>query len=109
MIQDRGKIKWRGMMLSEHVQALNDWRQEDGMMKRPELDEWDLRGIQEEIEAASKRKCQTRIETWIDGRLIPYQGTIEEIDTRSQCIMLEDPFGLQRIPVADIFLVRCIN
>lgn len=109
MIRDRGNIKWTAMMLPEHVAKLRDWMDKDRYIERPVLEDFDLQSIQEEIEVAYKRKCQTLLKTWIDGKIIPYQGTIEKIDIHSKCIILEDPFGIERIPVADVISVQCID
>ncbi|WP_399632627.1 YolD-like family protein [Sporosarcina sp. SG10008] len=50
MIRDR--IKWTAMMLSEHIRELRIWMKEDNYKERPELDNYDLQGIQEEVEVA---------------------------------------------------------
>lgn len=55
MIKDRGSIKWQGMMLPEHVAKINYWRNKR-YEERPQLDDFDLQSIQEEIESAYTRK-----------------------------------------------------
>ena len=74
--RDRGRIKWTAMMLPEHVSALREWQEEDILGDRPELNEWDLQLIQEEIEFAYKRKCQTLIRTWENGKITEFQGEL---------------------------------
>ena len=67
--------KWQGMMLTEHVKMIKDWKIETEMVKRPNLEEWELYLIQEEIEIAFRSKCQTHFKMWIDGNIIERQGT----------------------------------
>lgn len=109
MIRDRGNIKWTAMMLPEHVAELRKWMNEDRYAKRPELNEWDLQAIQEEIERAYKRKCETLIKTWANGYILPHQGIIAEMDVLKKCIVLEDPFGFETILVEDIINVQSIE
>ncbi|MEK5038745.1 YolD-like family protein [Sporosarcina sp. FSL K6-3457] len=102
MIRDRGSIKWQGMMLPEHVAEITDWRNEQYYEERPQLDDLDLQSIQEEIEAAHKRRCQVLIITWKDGEFMMRGGIIVEINIQSMCIFLDNPFGIERIAVSDI-------
>lgn len=108
-IKDRGRIKWTAMMLPEHLTELRDWYAEDDLTVRPKLTEWDLAAIQEEIEIAYKRKCETLIKTWRDGRIIEYQGIIEAIDLHNKAILLADPFGDMWIQIEGIISVQSID
>ena len=101
-ICDRGNIKWQGMMLPEHVAKINDWRTKDQYEERPELDEFDLQSIQEEIESVYKRKCLILIITWANGKFSMRGGIIEEINVQSEYIMLDSPFGVEKIMASDI-------
>ena len=107
MIRDRGNIKWTAMMLPEHIVELNNWMDKDHYEERPELSDWNLQSIQEEIEVSYLRKCETLIKTWKDGKVKTRWGTIEVLDLRSECIVLDNPFGPERIPVSDIIGVQC--
>lgn len=109
MIRDRGNIKWTAMMLPEHVKELREWMDEDHHTMKPELTEWDLQIIQEELEMVYKRKCETLIKTWKDGRMIHHQGIIVDIDILRKCIVLEDPFGFDALLVEDIISVQSIE
>ena len=101
-IRDRGNIKWQGLMIPEHVIKINDWRAKERYEERPELNDFDLEAIQEEIEAAHKRKCQVLIITWSNGKFTMRGGVITEINVKSMYIVLDDPFGNERIYVKDI-------
>ena len=59
---------------------LRKWMDQDNYTERPELNEWDLQSIQEELELAYKRQCETLIKTWDNGRIIQHHGIVEDID-----------------------------
>lgn len=108
-IKDRGRIKWTAMILPEHLAELRNWHTEDDLTARPELTEWDLAAIQEEIEIAYRRKCETLIKTWRNNRIIEYQGIIETIDLHSKAILLADLFGDIRISIEQIISAQSVN
>ena len=108
-IKDRGSTKWQGMFLTEHVQMLREWREEDKLVPKPDLDEWDLQYIQEELEIAMKRKCEVRIQSWKDGKYHYHKGTIEAMDINSKTVVYDDPFGLHRLPVEEITAINLLD
>ena len=107
--RDRGRIKWTAMMLTEHVQKLREWMDEDDYEERPLLGEFDLQLIQEEIELAYKSKCQVLIKIWSDGHLEKHRGIIEGIDFQLMMIALNVSPKLERISVKDIVGVQNIT
>ena len=107
--RDRGRIKWTAMMLTEHVQKLREWTNEDDYEERPSLDEFDLQLIQDEIELAYKSKGQVLIKTWNNGHLEKHRGIIEGIDFQLMMIVLNVSPGLERISVKDIVGVQNIS
>ena len=109
MIQDRGNIKWTAMMLLEHVKMLRGWQEDNELTERPELDEFELTLLAEEIERAHKGKSDVKLTRWKDGRLIDDYGKIMTIDTPSKTIVLDDPFGTRRYDFADITAVSIIE
>ncbi|MEK4403945.1 YolD-like family protein [Sporosarcina sp. FSL K6-6792] len=109
MIRDRGNSKWTAMMLSEHVRELRKWMDQDNYTERPELNEWDLQSIQEELELAYKSQCETLIKTWESGRIIQHHGIVEDIDLRGLCIELKNPLGTEIIRVAAITNVQSLE
>lgn len=108
-IKDRGAIKWQGMFLTEHVQMLREWGEEDKKILKPGLNEWDLQAIQEELEIAMKRKCEVRIQSWKDDKFHYHKGTIEDMDFQSKTIVYEDPFGLHRLLVEEITAINLLD
>lgn len=104
--RDRGKIKWTALMLPEHITKLREWQAEDNHVKRPELSEWDLEVINEELVRAQQRNCQTLIKTWKEGIILSFQGTLERLDMQKQIVFLEDPFGMVHISAQEIISVQ---
>ncbi|MBO0588175.1 MULTISPECIES: YolD-like family protein [unclassified Sporosarcina] len=108
-IRDRGTKKWRGLMLTEHVQAVKDWKESDGKVERPQFDEWELESIQLELELAYKRQSEAKVSTWRKGKLITYTGKISVLDHRLSLISIEGPFGDDKIPVVDVIKVQSMD
>jgi hypothetical protein len=106
-IRDRGTKKWTAMMLSEHLVELRKWLKEDNYEERPELDDFDLQAIQKEVEVAYKRKCLTFVKSWDKSNIILHSGVIKEINAQSMCVMIDGPFGTDRMPVSNIIGVQC--
>ena len=71
-IHDCGTKKWTmAMMLPEHVETFKKWMDED----HPQLDDFDLENIiQESIDIAYKRRCETHVATWGNGEIWHYGG-----------------------------------
>ncbi|QTD41965.1 YolD-like family protein [Sporosarcina sp. Te-1] len=105
-MKERGAIKWTSLMLPEHIVQLREWQAEDSTVERPDLTDWNLDAIQEEIEIAYKHKCNAWVQNWQSGKITKYFGTIEEIDIHSKSIILADPFGVERIKWVDIISVQ---
>ena len=108
-IKDRGSIKWQGMFLPEHVEMLRDWKEESKRIPKPELDEWDLRFIQEEVEIAMKSKSEVLIQSWKEHKFHYHRGTIEDMDPQRREILYDDPFGLHRLPIDEIVAISIVG
>lgn len=108
--RDRGTKKWAmAMMLPEHVVKLRNWMDEDHYEERPILNEWDLQNIQEGLEIAFTRKCESMVTTWENGKIMRRGGVITEINVKLMHIVLDSPFGIDRISVNDIVGVQCVD
>lgn len=105
MIRDRGNIKWTAMMLPEHLRELRKWQVEDDLVKRPDLSEWDLQQIQQEIDRAIRSRKLTEVQTWRDGILHRHIGVIVSADISSQRIRLDEGW----IVVAEIVSVNVLE
>ena len=100
-IKDRGRIKWTAMMLPEHVEMLREWQQEDRYNSKPELDEFDLEAIFEEIQLAYRRQCDAEIRIWREGSQT-FTGVITAIDLRLQKLHLDTGLHTQKLSFTEI-------
>lgn len=105
-IKDRGTLKWQGMFLTEHVQMLREWREEDKKIPKPNLDEYDMQLINEEMDLALKRECNIIIHTWKDWKITRHHGKIAEINLKRRELILEDPFKSHRLSLDEIVSVN---
>ncbi|MDV6377173.1 YolD-like family protein [Sporosarcina sp. GW1-11] len=104
--RDRGSIKWTSLMLPEHLERLREWQQADDYIERPVLTDWELQAMQETLDVASRRRCEVYLKTWHDGEVRYHQGVIEALNLQSAVIILRDPFGTEKIQVANIIDVQ---
>ena len=107
--RDRGNKKWTAMMLTEHVELLRQWHDEDEFTERPELDEWELTLLAEEVERAHKGKSDVKLTHWKDGKLLDDYGKVITIDNTSKSIVLDDPFSTTRHQFGDIVAISIID
>lgn len=107
-IKDRGSIKWTAMMLPEHIQMLRDWQKEDRCNQKPDLDDFDLEAIYEEIQLADKRQCAIEIRVW-RGQAQHFSGTITAIDLNTRFLFLDTGLGTQKIPFFEITGAKTID
>ena len=108
-LQDRGMMKWQGMMLTEHVAMLKSYNHEIKMTPRPDLDEWDYDAINHTLDMAIKSKADTKVKLWRDGQFIYKRGIVENVDLRRRVIELEDPFSLLQLKLDEIVDVTIMD
>jgi len=108
-LQDRGMMKWQGMMLTEHVTMLRSYKHEIKMTPRPDLDEWDYDAINHTLDMAIKSKADTKVKLWRDGQFIYKRGIVENVDLRRRVIELEDPFSFLQLKLDEIVDVTIMD
>lgn len=108
-IKDRGMKKWQGLMLTEHVTRIKEWKAEDNYVQQTLLDDWEQALIQEEIEVAYKRQCVAEVTVWRSRKIWSYVGKLTELNVQRKSLSVEGPFGHDSIPVADIVKVTCVD
>lgn len=108
-IKDRGIIKWQGMMLTEHLEMIRAWYEEDKHDVKPDLDEDDLQLLQEELDLAAQRKCQVKLKSWKDKKFHYHIGIVQELNAHSRSIVYEDPEGLHRLPKNELVGIWLID
>ncbi len=102
-LKDRGNKKWTAMMLTEHVTELRKNEENYDKVERPQLDEYDLQAMQEEIDRAMASKSETRFTTWLNGTLHYHRGVLEKVNR--DWLVYEDPFGSHRINTSELVSV----
>ncbi|WP_341963503.1 YolD-like family protein (plasmid) [Planococcus maritimus] len=108
-VSDRGLIKWQGMLLTEHVRLIKAFYEEQDQVPKPELTEYDLQAIQEEVEIAMSRRCEVQLKTWKNGAFLTHTGVIQEIDLRNGQLIYEDESGRQRLPVKSLVGIQLVD
>lgn len=90
MNRDRGTIKWNAMMLPEHVKLLREWQAEDKLVTKPELDEWALQELSEQLINAYQNMLEIEMKIWESQTIYKVRGKIEKIQPEKQQLQLED-------------------
>ncbi len=90
MIRDRGNIKWTAMMLPEHVKLLREWQEQDQYVKKPELDEWALQELSEQLQLAYNQKSEVELKVWEEKQVYKVTGVIAKLNTSNAKLYFED-------------------
>ncbi|MFC7685901.1 YolD-like family protein [Ureibacillus sp. GCM10028918] len=90
MIRDRGNIKWNAMMLPEHVKMLRDWHEKDDDVEKPELDEWALQELSEQLQIAYKNNDEVELKVWENRNVYNVSGKITQLNIPNSALYLED-------------------
>lgn len=107
-IKDRGSIKWTAMMLPEHVQLLREERDEDRYNVRPQLNDFDLEAIQDEIQIAFKSRSTIELRIWRTTAQF-FTGRIILIDPRLLLLHLDTGLQLQKIAFNEITGIKILD
>ncbi|WP_391209200.1 YolD-like family protein [Psychrobacillus sp. L4] len=108
-LRDRGSKKWVAMMLPEHLKLVREYIEDQKKTPRPQLDEWDLDIIQENIQIAMKRNVELEIKTWNSGVFISHMGKLTWVDLKRRVIEMEDLFKSYVIQLDDIVDVTVLE
>lgn len=108
-LRDRGMMKWQGMMLTEHVNLLKAWYEEEEHIPEPNLNEFDLQLLQGDLEVAMKRKSMVKLKTWRDKKVYEHVGMFETVDSHSRYAVYSDSSGMKRVPINEIFSVELLD
>ncbi|MFX3672853.1 MAG: YolD-like family protein [Paenisporosarcina sp.] len=106
-MRDRGSIKWTAMMLPEHTAQLREDVANYNKVERPQLDEYDLQTLHEEIERAIISKAETKTTTWRDGEFSHIRGVIEEITPK--WLIIDGPFGSMSVSLDSVVGVMLLE
>ncbi|MFY3793034.1 YolD-like family protein [Ureibacillus sp. MALMAid1270] len=106
MIRDRGNIKWTAMMLPEHVKLLRDWQEQDKYVKKPELDEWALQELSEQMQLAYNQKKEVELKVWEEKQIYKATGVIAKLNPTNATLHLEDG---RTLPFQSIFGISFVT
>lgn len=109
MNRDRGTIKWTSLMLPEHIKELRTWKREDQQTKKPQLDNYELELVSDEIMRAYTSVSSIKLTYWREGLLQDDYGKIVTIDMNSRSLILEDPFTTNRYTFDEITAVQVLD
>lgn len=104
MLRDRGTIKWTAMMLTEHVELLREWHEEDKKQEpstpsEQQYEQWNYI-LSQALE--SNEQVTIQYEWYNDVKRV--EGFIQKIDMTSRDICLLDLQGQQhRIAFTSIY------
>ena len=84
MNRDRGNIKWNALMLPEHVKLLREWKAEDSKTEKPELTQWQLEEINNELQWAYEGKYPITVTYWQDEKLHTFTSVIAHYKQHEQ-------------------------
>lgn len=90
MNKDRGTIKWNAMMLPEHVKLLREWQSEDMLVEKPELDEWALQEMSEQLATAYEQQLEIELKIWETTALYNVRGKIVNIYSDKQQLHMQN-------------------
>ena len=105
--RDRGSIKWTAMMLPEHTMQLREDKANYEKVSKPQLDEYDLQTLQEEIDRAIISKSESRTTTWRDGEFSHIPGVIKEMNHEN--LVIDGPYGLMRVSLDSVVGVMLLE
>lgn len=98
MIRDRGNIKWNALMLPEHVSLLREWKKQDQYIEKPQLDEWALQELSEQLQLTYEQKVEVELKIWNEKKIFKVTGVISKLDERNGELYLENgrhyPFNM---------------
>ncbi|MFJ8262734.1 YolD-like family protein [Rummeliibacillus sp. NPDC094406] len=99
-LKDRGNIKWSmAMMMPEHVALLQKEREKENYITKPELDEWELEDMQQNLIMALNSKIELEYKVWNDGKFDFHRGVITRINEQTKEFYYSDPFLNIRGPI----------
>lgn len=109
MLKDRGTIKWTSMMLTEHVQLLKQWEQEERFIEKPDLTSWELEDLQQIIEQAARTQQQLELMIWTNGQQYSYLGAIKKLNIERQELHFETLTETKQFSLTSIIVARLLD
>ena len=96
-IRDRGKLKWQGFFIPEHVKMLQDLKIDDQKLDKPIIDEYQIEEFEQRICLAMEYSYRVTIKTWESGFFKVYKGLIHRLDEINRILFLEQEERIVRL------------
>ncbi|MBB5174874.1 YolD-like family protein [Texcoconibacillus texcoconensis] len=90
--QDRGLLKWQGMMLPEHVQRLNEWETEKKKATKPMVDEQQFIEMEYTIAQSIAENKPVHVTYWEDGSFYALTGHIRTMSYETKHLKVVDQY-----------------
>ncbi|RCW57457.1 MULTISPECIES: YolD-like family protein [Halanaerobium] len=87
--KDRGNKKWNSLMLVEHQKRLKELKNRESDLKKPVLDQQQLREFNFKITKALNQNLILRVKYYEDKRIKNIEGKILKIEKYKQQIKIE--------------------
>ncbi|MCJ8008882.1 YolD-like family protein [Lederbergia wuyishanensis] len=102
-IKDRGMKKWHGFMMPEHIGELHQMYEDYEKEKKPILDDFQLREIDEKLAVAQEFNLPVIFELWIDGFFEDAEGRVQNVDNLNKVVWITEWNGdLQKINMDNV-------
>lgn len=102
-IRDRGKMKWQGFFMPEHVKLLKDMYKDHNYQQKPIIDEYQWEEFDSRIHLAMEFAYNMNFTVWEAGEFKGYNGKILRLDEINKVIYLEQQGGyFEKIYFVDV-------
>lgn len=95
MIRDRGKMKWQGFLMPEHIGLLRQFAEDSYLVEKPMVDE--------RIAFAMEYHLPIKITIWEAGRMAEVVGRVHFVDPITKQLRIErDDGDFERLNMTDV-------
>ncbi|MGM0924674.1 MAG: YolD-like family protein [Bacillota bacterium] len=95
MLRDRGKMKWAGFFMPEHVKMLYDVESDYHKTPRPQLDEGQIEDIERLLSESLEDNVLLEITTWKNGFFSSRIAIVKKIDLYEKTIIIQDELDVE--------------
>ncbi|MFE8701059.1 YolD-like family protein [Cytobacillus sp. FJAT-54145] len=109
MLRDRGKMKWQGFFMPEHIRALREMEMEMKETKKPLLDEYEMQEMNETIQTALLNRWKVRLTLHERGFERDVEGWIRGVRTHEQILELKTEEELEKVELEALIRVQLLG
>jgi hypothetical protein len=80
MIKDRGKKKWQGFFMPEHISMLKRVDRESQKQHRPVLDPLQIEDMEQLLHESIEKGTLLDVTTWVDGFSYKRVGVVKKLN-----------------------------